>query len=122
MNMHDKKIQAQAILRNDPLVFFQRTLATTMPNVEYLSNWHLGAMAAAFEEVLPVAIHERLGEKRIRLAAHPICQPQPGIFIWRNRTDTVAESGRNYGLPSLDVFRTGDAASSAHRPATSGPD
>lgn len=79
MNIYDKKIQAQAILRNDPLVFFQRTLATTMPNVEYLSNWHIGAMAAAFEEVLNgdvkryvINIQPRMGKSLFFSVAMPM--------------------------------------------------
>jgi predicted phage terminase large subunit-like protein len=79
MNAHDKKLQAQAILRRDPLAFFERSLASTMPNVEYLPNWHIPAMAAPVEEMLygddkryVINIHPRMGKSLFFSVALPM--------------------------------------------------
>jgi predicted phage terminase large subunit-like protein len=46
------KLEAQAILRHDLYAFHVKALKTTMPNVEFLSNWHILAMCAAIEELI----------------------------------------------------------------------
>jgi hypothetical protein len=79
MNAHDKKLHAQAILRRDPLAFFERSLTTIMPNVEYFPNWHIRAMAAAVEEMLygdvkryVINIHPRMGKSLFFSVTMPI--------------------------------------------------
>ncbi len=51
MTSHNKLL-AQAILRKDPIAFFERSLPAIMPGATYLSNWHIRVMAAAIEEMI----------------------------------------------------------------------
>ena len=46
------RLLAQAILRRDPLAFFERSLPAIMPGAEYIPNWHIRAMAAVVDEMI----------------------------------------------------------------------
>ena len=79
MTTSDKKLQAQAILRKYPHAFFERAMPAIMPGTEYLSNWHIGAMAAAVEEMIygdvkryVINLHPRMGKSLFMSVALPM--------------------------------------------------
>ena len=72
-----------------------------VPNVVF------GLDQSSFEEVFPVAVDQRLGEKRILFRTHPADQPQPWIFIRRDLSDVITECRRFEQLARLDVLPSG---------------
>ena len=79
MNNQEKKLLAQAILRQDALAFFERTLPTTMPGAEYLPNWHIAVMASIIHEMVygdlrrvVVNIHPRMTKSLVFSVSVPM--------------------------------------------------
>ena len=64
----------------------------------------------ALEEVLPIAIHQRLSEERIVLFAHPIDQSETRIFVGWNVERRLAKTRRLEHHTRLAVLRLRNAA------------
>ena len=70
----------------------------------------LGFDETALEEVLPVAVHQCLGEERVVFLAHPVRQGQARIVIGRDVERRLAQAGWLQHHPRLAVLGLGHAA------------
>jgi len=75
-----------------------------------VANVILGLDETAFEEVLPVAVHERFREERIRGLAHPVGEEETRILVGQDLRRSLTERGRHHLFHRLLVFNERGAA------------
>ena len=75
------KREAQAVLRHNLYAFHVKALKTTMPGVEFLSNWHILAMCAAIEEMISTDARRLIINIQPRMGKSLLCSVTLPMFL-----------------------------------------